>query len=175
MIIDFYRFFKNIINVFKIFLLKINKLKFVLFFTALTFLAPFITIVINLVLKYLFRIDLPEIINPFNGNNFLIKFFFVCILAPVLETYVFQYFFYELFLFKKKHWPALIFSSALFGLSHFYNPMYVVNTFFIGLVLGLSYIIAKKRKTNPILLTIIIHGLHNFIIIVVEVLVKYAV
>ena len=168
----FFTYFRIKINTLKLFLLQTSKLKFVLVFTVFTFLASFITVSIYLILTYVFNLNIATSENVFKNDSFLIQLVFVCILAPVLETYVFQYFFYELFFIKRNYWLALIFSSALFGLSHFYDPMYAVNTFFSGLVLGLSYIMAKKRKTYPILLTIMIHALHNFIIVMVETIAK---
>lgn len=65
----------------------------------------------------------------------------------------------EIFQGAKLRWVlALIFSSVIFGLIHFYQgPLGIVNTFLVGILFGAIYL----RSERNLWITIISHGLFN--------------
>ena len=65
----------------------------------------------------------------------------------------------EIFQGAKLRWVlALIFSSVIFGLIHFYQgPLGIVNTFIVGILFGAVYL----RSERNLWITIIAHGLFN--------------
>lgn len=111
----------------------------------------------------------PDANNIFEDSSIVSAFFIIVILVPLLETLVFQALIIRLtFLILNrfkiiKPIIAVIFSSALFALNHPYSMTYVLTTFFIGIVLAMSYIIIIKRKYSAILITFLIHSLYNMI------------
>jgi membrane protease YdiL (CAAX protease family) len=96
-------------------------------------------------------------------------FFAVVIIAPLIETLIFQSFIllfvnFILSKFKNESFLIPVFISAIvFGIYHNYNLTYMILGFIVGLVLASSYVIVLKRKENPILIVAIIHSLVNFI------------
>lgn len=93
------------------------------------------------------------------------EFLIAVILAPFLETLIFQYAIISFILNKMP--KALLFScfvsAVLFGLSHFYSPEYVLKTFFSGLLFGTLYLIVLTKKANAILIVSTAHAIFNLI------------
>ena len=102
--------------------------------------------------------------NQGNMNNLSSteKFFTLLLLAPSLETVMFQSIPIELSLyFSKKKWIAVLLSSSCFSLVHFYNPVYIVMTFFGGLILSIFYLHCQKLGEFPLGYVILLHSLYN--------------
>ncbi|KYG84755.1 hypothetical protein AWW67_01540 [Roseivirga seohaensis] len=97
------------------------------------------------------------------------------IVVPLVETCIFQFFIIEsTFLFiENSSWAekiALILSSILFGLSHYYNIYYIVIMIFIGLFYCWIYIFIrnwKSRKSAFWSLTLI-HATNNLFAFIVD-------
>lgn len=94
----------------------------------------------------------------------------VVILAPLIETLIFQKWFYNLFslidwLNRYKIFIILI-SAVAFGLIHFYSLSYIIYNFFIGALLMFIYIIKINRK--PYWTVVILHSLMNLYSIFID-------
>lgn len=93
------------------------------------------------------------------------EFLIAVILAPLLETLVFQYAIISFIL--KKMPKALLFScfisAVFFGLSHSYSIEYVLKTFFSGLLFGSLYITVLTKKAHAIIIVSIAHSIFNLI------------
>jgi membrane protease YdiL (CAAX protease family) len=85
------------------------------------------------------------------------------IVAPVLETIVFQYGIIETMRNKFSAYICCFISALLFAVSHLYNPFYFIVTFLIGLLFGYLYYIGGTIKKG-IFLTMITHVLYNLTI-----------
>src|SRR5690606_9266417 len=99
------------------------------------------------------------------------ELFMILILAPVLETALYQYAVIEVVLsltkliFKKEVILAAVLIAAIaFGLSHLYNYLYMILTAAAGFTLGLFYTIVRSRKGNAFVYTMILHALYNLFV-----------
>ena len=94
------------------------------------------------------------------------EFLIVVLFAPLLETLIFQYSIISYILGRRSnaYLFACIFSAALFGLSHFYSPEYILKTFFSGLIFGTLYLVAQNKNNNAFIVVAVTHSLYNFII-----------
>lgn len=96
------------------------------------------------------------------------------ILAPVIETWVFQYLPIEFFkTYYDKTWPLVLISGIPFGLLHYFN-YFLFRDAVYGVVIGVAfayvYILAKKRKDiHPVLATALVHAGYNLSAVVVRV------
>lgn len=99
------------------------------------------------------------------------------VIAPILETLVYQYLIIRLFMYfakSRKYYPYAILTSAIvFGLGHTYNPGYVFFAFFIGLVLAYMYYFYSKQPAKAFWSIVLVHGLRNGISIVIQELVNF--
>lgn len=148
---------------------KLSLLQYILIFCFLTFFVTIFTYLINVLSINFFSYDFTPKNKPFiNNTSVLLKLLVTGLIAPVLETYLFQHLIINLF-YNNKNLKLIIFISALlFGVSHFYDIGYVINTFFIGIVLATSYILWNSKKINPFWGTTIIHSVHNIIVIIIS-------
>ena len=90
------------------------------------------------------------------------------ILAPLLETFIFQAFPYRLFLsaFKTKHRFCIymIASSLFFGLFHRYNLPYFFFGVASGFILSFFYYAGTFRKESAVISVAFIHGMNNLLV-----------
>ena len=96
-------------------------------------------------------------------SNKFEEFFLVVLIAPVIETYLFQHIIIK-FLEKKlsKNIYILMICSLVFGLMHTYNIVYFFKACISGFLYSLLYLIIKQSKNkNPIMYVIICHSLYN--------------
>jgi len=91
------------------------------------------------------------------------EFFVVVVIAPVIETVIFQYAFIEtLANLKVKAWICIVTSALLFGALHWHNPVYVMVTTVVGFIIAYYYMALRKQKgLNGIMLLIAIYALFN--------------
>ncbi len=127
-------------------------------------------ILINLSIRFLpFMGSLKNTVvkDMFEGHSIYYAFFMTNILIPLLETLIFQTLVIKgvFFLLKKKNTikviTAITISAILFSINHLFSLLYLLLTFFIGLVLANVYIIMVKRRHYPTLITFLIHALYN--------------
>lgn len=112
------------------------------------------------------RIDPSFTSNPIDNENIIYIFAMLVILAPVLETFIFQLAIIEIgFEFKLRRRLLVLISSVLFALSHHYNWMYVGIMFFIGFIFAYSYMIVRNKfdVTKATLFVISLHAMSNLI------------
>jgi len=141
---------------------KISLRKFVLLSTIICLL---INLTISLLISYI-NIDYLEI-DYLENKGLPFIFIITVLIAPVVETLIFQYGVIELF-FKLKNKNKVLFaalaSAILFSLSHYYNLLYILGAFILGLGFAFFYIIAKSRKDiNPFWFLASIHSLLNLV------------
>lgn len=103
--------------------------------------------------------------SSLKNESLLAKFFIIVIIAPILETIIYQFAIIEIG-FKLKIPPIfiIIISSLVFGFSHWYNPVYVLVTTVIGFILAYYYTALRNQNyTNRVVLVILLHALSNLI------------
>ena len=138
--------------------MKLNRFIFVL-----------IAIVGNLILSVLLSLIAGFLseealdISFFKDQSLIVIFLISVVFAPIFETLVFQYVIIEGVYFlmkmnKKSFLIGIVLSSILFGLSHFYNWIYVFLATIQGISFALVYNVAKKRKDmSPFIITWVTH------------------
>jgi membrane protease YdiL (CAAX protease family) len=95
------------------------------------------------------------------------EFFVACVVAPLLETALFQQLLYKLLhRFNVKHIWIVVIGGLMFGLAHSYNILYMIDAFFGGMILMACYILRIEKQ--PFLTTCIVHALFNFIALMVN-------
>ncbi|KAA9353674.1 CPBP family intramembrane glutamic endopeptidase [Larkinella humicola] len=92
-------------------------------------------------------------------------FLTVSIIAPILESFLFQIcIIYGILYFTKWKYSyllSLFVSSIVFGLSHSYNSIYMFYAFLIGLILAYAVLINKDNLLKSFLLIFLIHSTFN--------------
>lgn len=98
------------------------------------------------------------------------QMFLAVILAPLIETLIFQKWVYQLLSlvgWLKQNKILIIFISAvIFGLIHFYSLSYVIYNFFAGALLMFAYIVRIEKK--PYWIVTVLHGLMNLFSILID-------
>ncbi|RNA61518.1 CPBP family intramembrane metalloprotease [Chryseobacterium nematophagum] len=92
--------------------------------------------------------------------------FLSLIIAPIIETIIFQFLLYAILnsIFKiKNEYLIIVLMSTAFSLSHTYNWLYMCSTFIGGILLNNFYIkvLKMKNKNYAVWLTIFFHFLYN--------------
>lgn len=104
------------------------------------------------------------------GTPYLVlRFGIVVLLAPLLETLIFQHWLIRFSMeklhflpLKKRYAWAIGISSILFGAGHTQDPLYVVLAIVVGVLLAATYLLFYLRKDfNPILAVFLIHAADN--------------
>lgn len=100
--------------------------------------------------------------NPIDKYSWQEKFFLGVILAPIIETFIFQYLPFKVIGKVIKNPVYIIMGSSLFfAFNHYYNWLYVVVTFFIGLILNCNYYAVQKISKYGFWLTALLHAANN--------------
>ena len=101
-------------------------------------------------------------------NSHLITLFVV----PIIETIIFQYmiiwFFYQV---TEKYWVAILISSILFGLNHYFSIYYIIGTIGSGFIFAFFFSIIHNKYNNwylPIIITSVLHGSWNYIVFLIK-------
>jgi hypothetical protein len=111
-------------------------------------------------------------INPVADMNvsLLEKFFIVCLLSPIIETFIFQKLIIGIVTkYTKNDFLALILSAAAFALVHHYSVLYMVKMFVAGLLFGLLYLACRQRL--PLVYVVTSHAVYNLIVMTLALLV----
>ncbi|WP_394353722.1 CPBP family intramembrane glutamic endopeptidase [Echinicola salinicaeni] len=156
----------KLIDNFHLFLLQIHRSSFLLSLCVLNILFCFL---ISILFSEIGESDVAKI-NYLEEESLTNIFLFTVIIAPFLETFLFQFLIIEtvLFIFNKfriSHsiYFAIAISSLAFGLSHSYNLYYVLFTLLAGVLYASFYLLAKKRHDlNGYLTVVLIHACTNF-------------
>ena len=150
-----------------------NLLFYVFLYLIFSFLVHLLTISIYYFVQYLnpnfiFNSSSKPFVNL--THSVWLKFIAVVLIAPIYETFLFQYLIITTLLGKINTKWVIFISSFFFGLSHFYNFFYILNAFFVGIVLAFAYVNWNGKKQSPFLVVFLIHSLHNLLIFFIEVM-----
>jgi len=89
----------------------------------------------------------------------------VLILAPLLETLVFQVLFFSVLKkFKINKWIIVMISGLAFGAFHYYSVFYIIQTSLVGFIFMYMYILRAEVENKPFLSTVIAHSTVNLIV-----------
>ena len=103
-------------------------------------------------------VDLNHLLKPESLFGGFLLFFAVVILAPLGEEIIFRGFLQQIL---EKQWKdstqAVLFTALIFSLVHM-NPYWFLQIYVLGVFLGFL-----AWKTNSIIAPLILHGLNNFI------------
>ncbi len=98
--------------------------------------------------------------------DILARLFLGCVIAPPIETALFQ--FLPVFLLRRRlglRWPLVLIASAtLFAAAHTYSLHYIVFGFLVGLVFAYGFSVKDRPDDSPFLLVCIVHGLRNAVV-----------
>ncbi len=90
------------------------------------------------------------------------EFFIAVIVAPILETYIFQHILINILEKKTNNLNIIILSCGiLFGIMHIYNIGYFLKGLISGVIYGILYISIRFKKSNPVLNVSICHSIYN--------------
>jgi hypothetical protein len=111
--------------------------------------------------------DIFNVESGFNdfAQGIVEKFFIYVIIVPIIETFIFNFLIqFLLSKFIKSYYIVILLASVFFGLSHGYGQLYMICTFFGGLIMNtFYYLIAVQHNTiNAFLFTYLLHAMHNF-------------
>ncbi len=130
----------------------------------------YIFILFGLLAILLISIVFGLISNGSGGNPLLLKnqyyaFFIGVLIAPFIETIIFQtipFYFINKFIKHKKKFYILIFVSPILFI-HTFNISYMFISYLVGIILVFMYYIAYYRKENAIILIFAIHFINNLL------------
>jgi len=87
------------------------------------------------------------------------------IIAPVVETFLFQYLPFKLMQnlkhLKRSFVLYIIASSILFGLEHWYSIRYIIFAFSVGLVLAYTFYLYHMNLLKAFWTTALVHSIRN--------------
>ena len=122
------------------------------------------------VLKYIFNIpdiQFRERIADENTKITIDLLLNALILAPILETLVFQTFFYTIFKkIKINKWIIVLVSGISFGAFHNFSIFYMIDTALVGVIFMYFYILRAEYNKKPIASTIIAHATINLFVLI---------
>lgn len=137
--------------------------KFIITMTLCTF---FCSVMLGLVC-YIFNIeDSISKTDLATLNSISISMFIqVVLLAPLVETLIFQYatinFLRSFKMFKNNNLIIISISAIFFGLAHAYSLNYIINATCMGIFFAYPFIIYEKKERSPYWTACIIHSLRN--------------
>ena len=124
-------------------------------------------VAIKLLIAYLFSLvaleylgksimnDIPDLGT--NTQRLITLVFF----APLVETYLFQYLFFEHLSRYLKNSVIIFVSAMVFGLVHTYNSVYILYAFFSGLLYSVGYY--YRLNSHPYVIVFLIHSVYNLL------------
>jgi len=146
------------------YVMGLNKIKFLLLMCSTFLMLSILTSsVIELIITEI-DISIPFLKGATLGRIF----FYSVVIAPLIETLVFQYIILDFlpWTMPEKNiykWIAIIMSAALFGLSHYYSLEYIIYGTVMGLFLAITYVIAKFKNLSAFFTIWLIHTIINLL------------
>lgn len=103
--------------------------------------------------------------SSLKNESLLAKFIIIVVIAPVLETIIYQFAIIEIgFKLKLPAILSIIISSLAFGISHSYNLAYILVTTIVGFILAYYYTALRSQNyTNRVVFVILLHFSGNLI------------
>lgn len=156
-------FNQKFIRMLRVLLIKIFRLSIIKSLILLILSIYFFELVIEL-LSHIFPITPPHNEAKYSLQLTII---IVCVLAPIVETYIIQYLVYDILgeKLKKKIICLCLISGIIFGLFHYYSIEYIVAATYVGFCLQLWYILLARRhgKLKAFFCITGVHALNNTI------------
>ncbi|TAH00104.1 MAG: CPBP family intramembrane metalloprotease [Sphingobacteriales bacterium] len=90
-------------------------------------------------------------------------FFLAVVFAPLTETFLCQILPYYILKNLKLFYLRIILPSILFGVLHDYSWLYMLATFFVGVVLNYLYFYCVAHRRNAYLYVAALHSLYNLV------------
>jgi membrane protease YdiL (CAAX protease family) len=122
-------------------------------------------LLVAIIIQYFLGLS-PTIITN-NESDLLAQiglFFRAVIIAPVIETVIFQKFILDNSKPRiKNNILCVALAAVVFGLVHIDGLLKIVSATFVGFYLGFFYAIARQNKYNAFWLTCLMHALLNLI------------
>lgn len=129
------------------------------------FITSFIVILLNIIISLIFDkittiYDLEFKSDSLTFESKKEEFILVVIIAPILETLLFQYLPY-FYLKKYSAIYTIIISSILFGLSHAYSIIYIIYGLTVGILFICAFFYSIKKYLQPFWLVAFCHFIYN--------------
>lgn len=129
------------------------------------FLMFVISIFLTVVLSPVFDFFDTSVIQSYGAEEHretvVFEFFTAVIVAPLVETLIFQFLVIEfLYLTKIGKRKIVVLSAIIFSLTHYYSIGYILYAFSMGVIFSYSYVI-RKNATQAFLTVYAIHLLRN--------------
>ena len=158
------------------FLYKVDKvlrdmkvLKFVFTMVLLTYLISFALVPLFLLF------DIPDMGGfSMDESNIELEFYLVVVIAPIIETFLFQTLFFWILLkikfFQKNVILIIILSAAAFGIFHGYSSVYIIYAFLGGLLFAYSYYVYINKDYSSFWVVTSIHSIRNLIVFIYSII-----
>ncbi|UZT97514.1 CPBP family glutamic-type intramembrane protease [Chryseobacterium fluminis] len=143
-------------------------------FLKLIFRRTVIAFLLSSIISYLLHLINPIEYNGFSSENAWIEIFVAFIFAPLIETVIFFFLTYKIinainFLKYKKN-LYILFSSITFGLSHYYNINYIIETSITGLFMADLFYTLEKKSRFGFTGVFLMHGIYNIFVFILNLL-----
>ena len=102
--------------------------------------------------------DLTWMLSQLFGQFTWPMIILVSIMAGVSEELLFRGVIQNWLMSFTSPWVAIVLSSLLFALMHFYNRLYFLITFIVSLMIAYLYLV-----TNSLLLVMVLHAVYDFL------------
>ncbi len=144
----------------------LNPVSFILVNFLLIF--PLVTVPFVLMV-YIFNWE-DIINNPYKGDFSVSMFIIAVVIAPLMETLIFQYGIIKIFTYlnPKTKYIAVFISAVLFALSHWFSWVYILFAFMFGIFLGFLYLTSEKRGFKPYWIIAAVHCLYNLFVTFID-------
>jgi len=113
------------------------------------------------VIKYIFQIpdiQFRERLTDINTGVTIDLLIDTLLIAPVLETIIFQTLFFLAFIrFRINIWVIVLSSGIIFGLIHNYSVFYIIDATLIGFTFMYLYILRAEINNKPFISTVAAH------------------
>jgi len=95
------------------------------------------------------------------------QFIMAVLLAPLIETAIFQFIAVEILYEKLNKYVIVLISALLFASTHLYNFVYFIFAFVLGLLFVYIYFIGRE-KNRGFLLVFSIHFIYNLLVFILH-------
>lgn len=139
----------------------------------------FITIFLSFAIIPLFLLfDIKEMGGkPMDFTNIFDDLLLFVVIAPVIETLVFQTLFFSamrlVHFFRRRMYLIILTSALFFGLLHSYSAIYVLYGFLGGIVFSYSYAVYMQKPQSAFGVVAAIHSIRNFLSFIIAVVLHF--
>jgi len=150
-----------------------NAVRFVFKSVVLILLLKIISAILLFIFAILFNWE-TEYESNLTNLSYFTSLVTVTLIVPVLETFIFQFIVVRVCkIYNIKKNIVILISASLFGLSHYYNLIYVLQAAVIGYFLTYFYIQLLDDNKPAFRLVCLIHGFVNLVLWLCQILLKY--